>query len=295
MRMTRFALVATALCAVALTLVGCEAKSNASATVNIGPTGIPLPQCKDGEDNDKDGKIDLADPGCRDGNDNDESDDPTPPPAPLVPPTPPPTPPPTTPTPPPPPTPPAASTAFCTPKRQDARVGALVRITGQTSTNVYQWEALEGDPRADNDNFFDTRFNGPGEKTVTLRNGAGASDVCHVVVSGSSGGGPATPTPSDPGSGTPPPPPPPPPPGRTITLTPGSGSGAVNTTTSTSAVCTGGSCNAPWWSSSDPSRVSVNPISGLVRYIWHGSATICVQWSVTETSPKSCGTFTTTP
>ena len=42
-------------------------------------SGGPKKQCSDGADNDKDGKIDLADPGCKDGNDDDESDDPPPP------------------------------------------------------------------------------------------------------------------------------------------------------------------------------------------------------------------------
>ena len=38
----------------------------------------PAAQCADGQDNDSDGKVDLADPGCVDASDNNEADDPPP-------------------------------------------------------------------------------------------------------------------------------------------------------------------------------------------------------------------------
>jgi hypothetical protein len=90
-----------------------------------------------------------------------------------------------------------------------------------------------------------------------------------------------------------------PPPGvKTITISPVSGSGKKDTTEQVTATCRIDgvitSCS-PWWSSSDPSRVSVGSTNGLVKYVWPGSADVCAQWSKTEVTPRACGTRTTTP
>jgi len=82
---------------------------------------------------------------------------------------------------------------------------------------------------------------------------------------------------------------------RTIELVTPSTVGSSGSTQPTQVICriNGAQVACPgWWFSSDPSRVSVDANTGLVHYIW-GSAEICVQWSVSETSPKACRTFGT--
>lgn len=84
---------------------------------------------------------------------------------------------------------------------------------------------------------------------------------------------------------------------RTIELVPLGGSANVGITMQTSAFCLVNglpvACS-PWWYSSNPSAILVEPTTGLVRYLAQGSATICVQWSKTEVTPKACGQFTAT-
>lgn len=49
----------------------------------------------------------------------------------------------------------------------------------------------------------------------------------------------------------------------------------------------------PWWSSTNPSAITVNAQTGLLTFRNLGSSQICVQWSETETNPKNCVVFAT--
>ncbi len=87
-----------------------------------------------------------------------------------------------------------------------------------------------------------------------------------------------------------PPPPPPPPPGiKTIDIVDTPASGKVGEERQLTAVCkidgkVVTSCS-PWWRSSDSSRVSVDPGTGLLKFVGLGPARITVQWSPFETKP----------
>jgi uncharacterized protein YjdB len=82
---------------------------------------------------------------------------------------------------------------------------------------------------------------------------------------------------------------------KTIELTASSFTLAVGGTRQTQAVCKIDgqvvSCN-PWWYSAEPSRISVDPRTGLLTALASGMVQICVQWSQTETSPVACRSFT---
>ena len=204
---------------------------------------------------------------------------PTPTPAPPLPPAPTPTPAPEpTPTPPPPPPPPAAPTLTFTVSPSTITVGQAASLSW-TSTGVTGCAASGGwtgsRPIDGSESVTPLTI---GQVIYTLTCTGLANQVAQSV------------------SLTVNAVPPPPPQVRTIELTPSGASGAVNATLQTGVTCriNGApvSCS-PWWYSSDPSRVSVNGATGLVRYIFRGSATICVQWSLTETEPKACHLFTT--
>jgi hypothetical protein len=101
-----------------------------------------------------------------------------------------------------------------------------------------------------------------------------------------SGPGPGGPGPSGPGTG------------NLIRITGpasfGGGAGATATATaecSTNGGSTWGGCPSPWWFSSDPARIQVNPTSGAMQRNASGSATVCVQWSVSQMSPSDCRTY----
>ena len=83
----------------------------------------------------------------------------------------------------------------------------------------------------------------------------------------------------------------------TQALTPNTGSGQPGQTMTVFASfgSEGGAvCQPTHYFSSDPSKVSVHPGSGLVTFISVGSATICAQPNQATSQPQTCGTFTTT-
>lgn len=91
------------------------------------------------------------------------------------------------------------------------------------------------------------------------------------------------------------------PPTRTIQLLPtvsGNDHGffLIGTTFQTGALCRDGgrevACS-PAWSSNGPNNVIVEPATGLLTFRRVGSSNVCVQWSRTESSPRSCATFST--
>lgn len=103
---------------------------------------------------------------------------------------------------------------------------------------------------------------------------------------GPGGPGPGGPGPSVPGTG------------NAIRITgPSSVGGSVGSTATGTAECstnggsTWGGCAAPWWFSSDPSAVQVHPTSGALRRNAPRSATVCVQWSVSQMTPVDCRVY----
>lgn len=91
-----------------------------------------------------------------------------------------------------------------------------------------------------------------------------------------------------------------PPPTRTIQLLPTSpendhGFFLIGTTFQTRATCREGGRDVactPFWSST-ADNVIVDAATGLLTFRRVGSANVCVQWSRTEATPRSCATFST--
>lgn len=116
-----------------------------------------------------------------------------------------------------------------------------------------------------------------------------------VVVSACGGGSPSTPTAPTSTFVAPPAT------ARTIQLLPTSpendhGFFLIGTTFQTRATCREGgrdvSCT-PAWSSTGSENVIVDASTGLLTFRRVGSSTICVQWSRTESTPRSCAVFST--
>ncbi len=80
--------------------------------------------------------------------------------------------------------------------------------------------------------------------------------------------------------------------GMTLSFTPATGSGYAGTTLQLVPRVTGTTNTTVLWFSTDPSRVGVGLRTGLVSYIFPGSAIICAQLEA-NAAVKFCGTFTT--
>lgn len=275
-----------------------------------------LPQCRDGDDNDRDGKVDYPnDPGCTSPDDNTEdSDVPT--------------------TTAPPAQPPSNRPG---PFRQTGNVDCTVTTVGPGERNIgFSWTASSGAASY----VITERYslnNGPlvlGESrevaatgwtftrrrtaaryvyTVTAKNSAGFTiwdnvewtAPCPVMADPAPTPPPiASPSPTPPpGPGPGPGPSPTTPTGNAIRITgpPSSGTGAFGSSPGATGTATAecstnggaswGACASPWWYSSDPSKIQINPTSGAMQRYAAGSASICVQWSQTQMTPNACRTY----
>jgi hypothetical protein len=130
---------------------------------------------------------------------------------------------------------------------------------------------------------------------AALLTGCEATQI--VDVDGRAGTGPGG---TKPGTGTPS--------ATGIDYTPRGGSGRVGATASLAAICTLSSCNKPFWHSNHPELISVTGnevvngfhvgMSATLRFVAPSGSTqvkICVQPSVSVTSPQACYDWSSNP
>jgi hypothetical protein len=233
-----------------------------------GPGPTPAPQCRNGKDDDGDGKIDHpADPGCTNPDDDDERD-PSPPPPPVI-------------------------SVNVQPKTFTCSVGGQanvgVVVNGTTDQRV-TWTISDTSVVSQKEvNQGTIVMNCLKAGTVTVRATAFADPSKSDFATGTVTATPTTCT------------------WTTSTGLQGDGSVRVsrNQTISATATCTGpGGSMLPAWYSSEPSRVGVKGDAvtvingesfqtgnnGTITGVFTGQASVCVQAAIDKTSPSFCRT-----